>query len=116
MTQASEELQAIERAFWFGDAGHYRARLTPDCMMVFPQIGVLDRETLIAGIEKGPRWSHLDISGWRCDQPAEGVAVIAYRAVAGREGMAEPYRAWCGSLYVRIEEGWLMAFHQQTPD
>ena len=116
MTVPGEDFQAIERAFWFGDADYYRRRLTGDCTMVFPQLGVLDRETLIAGIESGPRWSHVEISAWRCDRPADNVAVIAYRAVASREGRTEPYRAWCGTLYVRRGDDWLMAFHQQTAD
>ena len=115
MSDGREDLQALERAFWFGHAAHYRDSLTPGCIMVFPGMGVTDRETLIAGIETGPRWSTVAFEDWRRDDPAPGVAVAAYRATAMRPGMAAPYRADCGSLYVEIEGEWRLAFHQQTP-
>jgi hypothetical protein len=112
---ASDDLEAAERAFWFGDADHYRARLTDNCAMIFPGMGIVGRETLIAGIESGARWTTVSFESWRRDDPADGVALVAYRASAMRNGMAAPYRVDCGSVYVRADGRWRLAFHQQTP-
>ena len=110
-----DDLEKLERDFWFGDADHYRASLTDGCLMVFPGMGIVGRDTLIAGIESGPRWTSVSFESWRRDDPADGVALVVYRASAMRTGMASPYRVGCGSLYVRIDGRWRLAFHQQTP-
>ena len=110
----TDQLEQEERSFWFGDADHYRASLTPGCLMVFPGMGSVGREALIAGIESGPRWSHVAFEDWHRDDPAPDVAIVAYRAVATREGLDGPYRANCGSCYVRDGGRWRLAFHQQT--
>ena len=112
---SEDDLEAAERAFWFGDADHYRASLTDGCLMIFPGMGIVGRDALIAGIESGPRWSTVSFESWRQDAPAEGVAIVAYRATAMRPGMTAPHRVDCGSLYLRTGEGRRLAFHQQTP-
>ncbi|WP_129791739.1 nuclear transport factor 2 family protein [Sphingosinicella sp. CPCC 101087] len=114
MSDERDDLQAVERAFWFGDAEHYRACLTPGCLMVFPGMGIVGRKQLIAGIEAGPRWSAVSFQDWRRDDPQEGVAIVAYRATATRAGMDAPYRALCGSVHVRDGGRWRLAFHQQS--
>ena len=116
MSARTGDLEAMERDFWFGDADHYRASLTPGCLMIFPGMGIVGREQLIAGIASGPRWSAVSFDEWRRDDPADGVAILAYRARATRPGMETPYRALCGSLYVRESKAWRLAFHQQTTD
>jgi hypothetical protein len=115
MPKPDEDLEALERDFWFGDAAYYRERLTEGCLMIFPGMGIVGREQLIAGIESGTRWSTVSFETWRRDDPADDVAIIAYRASALRPGMPSLYRVDCGSLYVRAGELWRLAFHQQTP-
>ena len=115
MAANDEDLEALERTFWFGDADHYRARLTDDCLMIFPEMGLVGREALIAGIESGPRWATVSFETWRRSDPAPGTALVAYRASAMRAGMSAPYRVDCGSVYVRADGRWRLAFHQQTP-
>lgn len=114
MSESDVALEALEREFWFGDGELYRASLTDGCVMIFPGMGIVARDALIAGIENGPRWSTVAFESWRRDDPGDGVAVVAYRAAALRPGVTSPYRVDCGSLYVRMEERWRLAFHQQT--
>ncbi len=115
MAGEDDDLEALERSFWFGDADHYRARLTDGCLMIFPGMGIVRREAVIAGIRSGPRWTTVSFETWRRDDPAPDVAVVAYRASAMRPEMSAPYRVDCGSLYVCRDGRWRLAFHQQTP-
>ncbi len=110
-----DSLEALERAFWFGDEDFYRRNLTDDCLMVFPGMGPVDREALLADLSGSPRWTGVDIARWLRPDPAEGTAIVAYRASGTRAGMPEPHVADCGSVYVRSECEWRLAFHQQTP-
>jgi hypothetical protein len=116
MTAASDDLHALERAFWFGDAQHYRANLTPGCLMVFPGMGVATRNEIVAGVESGPRWATVAFGDWRRHDPRPDVAIVAYRATATRADRSEPHIVLCGSVYVRDGEDWRLAFHQQTLD
>jgi hypothetical protein len=49
----------------------------------------------------------------RTFRPAPDTAVVTYGVVAARDG--QQYSALMSSLYVRREDGWKLAFHQQTP-
>jgi hypothetical protein len=42
-------------------------------------------------------------------------AVVRYRATARRDGDDTTYSALIGSVYVRRDATWKLAFHQQTP-
>jgi hypothetical protein len=111
----SDELREIERAFWLADAEYYRRTLAPGCVMVFPGMGIVGRDAILGGIERAPRWSAVDFHDWHREDPEPGVAVVAYRAEARREGERHSYLAFCGSLHVRHADGWRLAFHQRTP-
>jgi hypothetical protein len=115
MNRADDDFERLERAFWLAGPDHYRSSMTPGCIMVFPGIGALGRDEIIAAVEAAPRWSRVAFADWQRDDPAGGVAIVAYRAAAEREGEAAPYRVHCGSVYVRTDAGWRLAFHQQTP-
>lgn len=109
-------LVGLERRFWTGDADFYRQNLADDAVMVLPDpAGTLGREEVVASLVAAPRWSEVEIAEPRLVPLGFGAAVLAYRATARREDLPAPYVASCGSVYVRRDGAWLLAFHQQTP-
>ena len=109
------ELLNLERELWLGGPEVYERSLAPESLMVFSSpTGVLNRKATIEAIAQAPRWNSVSISSPRVISPSTGVAVVAYEAEAERsEG--NPYRAQCSSTYVRINDMWKLALHQQTP-
>jgi hypothetical protein len=111
-----DQLLDVERGFWTDGAQFARARVTHDCLMVFPEpVGVLDREAALTGLEGAPRWTEVELSDVRVTYPAQDVASVVYAAAARRPGQGRPYRALASSVYVRQDGVWLLALHQQTP-
>lgn len=111
-----EAVWQMEAAFWTGDADFYEANLADGAMMVLPPpTGVLDRARIIATIRDAPRWQEVEMSGRQARKPTPDTVVIAYRASACRAGDDAPYRAVCGSVYVRSGGTWKLVLHQQSP-
>lgn len=104
----------LERRYWTEGPGFYRQRTTPDCIMVFPGLGAVERDAAIAGLEGGPRWTDVELSGTKLMAPVPGMAILTYLGQAHRDDDDEPYRAFVSSIYVQDAQSWKLAFHQQT--
>ena len=114
-----DELFELEEGFWLGDQTFFREHLDDRCLLAFPQMsemhGVKSRDEVAATASTQPgRWRDLKISNGQLVRPADGVAIISYRADVKRFD-GEPYQALIGSAYARREDGWKLAFHQQSP-
>lgn len=109
------ELLDLERAFWTSDARFYEEHLTPDCVMVFPEMGLLERSAVLEGLEGGSRWRSVSMSDSVVKRPSPGLAILSYEAQAMRDGHDAPHRAFVSSVYVETAGGWKLAFHQHTP-
>jgi hypothetical protein len=89
--------------------------LDDDVLMLLPGGLVLDdRAAILQGFAEAPPWSSFRMEGARVLRLRDDGAIVAYGAVAGREGQPE-YSALISSVYVRRPAGWRLAFHQQTP-
>lgn len=94
-------------------AAFYREVLDGEVVMLLPGGLVLaDREAIIESMG-GPPWSAHRLEEIHEHRPTPDTALVTYGVVA-RRGDVE-YSALVSSLYVRREQGWRMAFHQQTP-
>ena len=114
-----DELFELEEGFWLGDQAFFREHLDDRCLLAFPQMGemhgVKSRDEVAATASTQPgRWRDLKISNRQLVRPAEGVAIISYRADVKRLD-GEPYAALIGSAYARRADGWKLAFHQHSP-
>jgi len=109
----TDHLWDLERRFWLEGPQHYRAAMDPACVMVFPS-GVLRAEAILDSLMGAPRWESVAMVERALARPADELAVLAYRAMAVREG-AEPHTAWCSSTYRRDGPRWRLVQHQQTP-
>jgi hypothetical protein len=81
--------------------------------MLLPGGMVLEERAEIVKSMSGVPWSRYTLEYLRCFRPVPDAAVITYGVVAERNG--EQYSALMSSLYVRRDDGWKLAFHQQTP-
>lgn len=107
----------LERRFWMEDVNFYRKNLASGCLMVFPEMNPMGRSEVIAAISAAPRWSALEMEDVRTEVLSDSAVALAYRARAHRvgEGPEKEYRAVIGSVYLRIDDRWLLAFHQHAP-
>jgi hypothetical protein len=115
-----DELLPVERDSWRALAGHGAAAffgrvLADDVLMLLPGGLVLSgRDACLAAMTSAPPWSSYRLEDEQVLELSDGSAVVAYRAVARREGQPA-YEALMSSVYVRRGNGWRLAFHQQTP-
>lgn len=114
--ELEEHLLGLEEQFWKGDADFYRLSLTDDSLMVFAEpIGILTKDRTIETLASSPRWGEIRFEDVHMVQLAEDSAIVAYKAVARREGAGSGYSALVSSAYVRRGGSWKLAFHQHTP-
>jgi hypothetical protein len=109
------DLLALEKDFWTGGARFYDEHLAHNATMVLPPpTGVLHRDRILSSIEQTPRWQSVRIHDPFIARPAENVAVVTYQAEALRRRKEAPYNAAVTSVYTRADNGWRLAFHQQS--
>ena len=112
-----DPLLYLERRGWDALCGahgraYYRALMAPDGIMVFPGMR-LDRDAAIEAIPDGPSWTSYELRDEDVHRPSPDTAVVAYHAVARRDGSM--YEAEATSTYVLQDGRWWLALHQQSP-
>lgn len=117
---AEGELAALERQGWdalstSGEAARafYDRVLDEQVVMLLPGGMVLDDRATIVESMSGQPWSRYALEDVRCSRLTPDIGVVTYGVVAERDG--QEYSALMSSLYVQREDGWKLAFHQQTP-
>jgi hypothetical protein len=114
----ADQLIALEYEGWRAlvagnGADYYRSRLTANAVMAFP-FGVLTREAALESMEAARPWERFEIRDPQVVELGDDCGVVVYSVVALRPG-EEPYAAVVSSTFVRDDEGWKLAFHQQSP-
>ena len=116
---ATNELLDIERAAWKalsteGEAPRfYDDVLARDVLMLLPGGMVIDDRQQVVESMRGAKWDGFEMSDERVLPLDDQTAVVAYKAVATRDGTE--YTALFNSTYVREDGDWKLALHQQTP-
>ncbi|TWI06150.1 uncharacterized protein DUF4440 [Luteimonas cucumeris] len=112
----AEQLENLESGFWTGTRQYYEEHLATESIAAYPEpAGVMSRARILQSIQGNARWTHVDLEDFAMRELAPGVALVTYRAVAVRNDREPPYRALVGSLYLRQDSAWKLAFNQQTP-
>ncbi|WP_340646180.1 nuclear transport factor 2 family protein [Phenylobacterium sp.] len=107
------DLLALEDQFWTGGPEAYIAHADASCLVVFAGMAaVMDRDAIAKTAEKG-RWKDVRLTPTGFLQLAPSVAVVAYDAEATRKDGAA-HKARVSSTYVKRDDGWKLAAHQQT--
>lgn len=117
----SQELLDLEREGWDalstedGAGPWYAARLAPQVLLLLPGGMVIDDRQAVIDSMTGPPWTSYHLKDERVLGLGPDAAVVAYRGVATRPGLEQPYEALFNSTWVRIDGAWKLALHQQTP-
>src|SRR4030095_17102146 len=78
LNEFPEHLIDIERQLWTNDALFYKDNLSKDCLLVFPETGVINRDFAVNAIrkenEQGRKWGEVDFDEIRSLPPTGGVA------------------------------------------
>jgi hypothetical protein len=114
-----QELLIIERTLWENNAETYRDTYAAEAVLIFPGVGRLDRETAVAAIQRenaeGHAWAEVrfdDVVGrWLTTDTG---ALISYVATARWNYQSTVSQVFCATAYVRRDEAWRVALHQQT--
>ena len=119
MSQFPTHLIDIERRLWTNDAAFYQDNLTEDCLLVFAETGVITRDIAVDAIrkenEQGRRWAEDNFEEIRQLRLTDTVSLLNYRVTARWEHEQSSVTLLASSIYVRRDEAWKLAFHQQTP-
>jgi hypothetical protein len=109
-------IREFEESLWTGPPENYEQKIDPDCVMALPEPPfVLHGRDAIEAVKDTPRWSQVELNNLEIARPQEGLIVIAYNAVAKRDGQ-DAYEAHCTSTYRRLgPDAWRVVQHQQTP-
>jgi hypothetical protein len=114
MPMDNSELIDLERRFWTSGPEFYREHLAEDCIMVFPGVGILSRDAVLSEIGTASRWNGVLMTDVRV-VPLHDAVIVAYAAVARRNGVDAPYLALVSSAYIKQDGAWKLTFHQQSP-
>jgi hypothetical protein len=114
-----DTLLGIERELWKTDAELYGDRLVDEALLVFAETGVIGRQVAVEAIRQenaeGRRWGEVAFDDARAQQLGDDAAALIYRVTARWEHEDARYTALASSVYVRRDEQWKLALHQQTP-
>jgi hypothetical protein len=113
-----KDLFKIEETFWLGGESEFRANLSEQCLLAFPQggemHGVFTREEVAKTATASNRWRDLHMTDRSILRVTEAVAFISYHAKVKRaDGV--PYEALIGSTYKHEAGAWKLATHQHSP-
>lgn len=107
------DLYELERELGDGDGDTYRRHLTDEAVVVVPGQAMTKDQTVQA-MDAGAGWDDFSFDDERFAEIADDAALLSYR-FQGRRGEDFTYSALMGSVYVRRDGAWKMAYHQQTP-
>jgi hypothetical protein len=116
----TDELSLLEERGWqalstdgAAATAFYREVLDTHVVMLLPGGMTLDdRETIVASMGGAP-WTSFRLENLAVLHLTPDTGVVTYGVVAQRGDTA--YSALISSVYVRRDDGWKLAFHQQTP-
>lgn len=103
---------ALEENFWLEGPAFYRAHMSENAEMWFPdRPEALKGEQILAALENAPRWESVVFD----DQQMEVIddrVTLRYHATAQRDGQ-DDYHAHCTTTYVRDPGGLKLVEHHQ---
>jgi len=117
----TDDLIALEQQGWQalsgeGDesAAQFYGRVLDDhVVMLLPGgMRLTDRDEILGSMSGAP-WEAFELEDPQVVELGPAIGVVIYGVVAERDG--SPYSALVSSTYVRRDDGWKLALHQQTP-
>ena len=110
---AEDELLEIEREFWEAEPTFHDAHYDDRFVGIVGDT-IMGKDESVRSVAEVPPLRSLEMEDVRTVRPTDDTVVVAYRAIADREGR-DTYRALVGSVYVRRDGEWRNIVHQHTP-
>lgn len=104
---------ALEERFWLEGSTVYDALLDPECLMVFPAMGVMRAADVLESLKSAPRWTSVTMEDRTVGRPHGDLLLLGYKAI-GRRDKSQIYSVFCTSTYRRDLGTWKLVQHQQT--
>ena len=112
------ELVEIERSLWTNDPAIYEKTYMRDAVLIFPGVGRIGRQSAVAAIREenagGRHWASVSFDAIETLRLSPDIALLTYEATAQWNDEPAPSRTLCATVYVKVENVWRVAFHQQT--
>jgi hypothetical protein len=113
-----DQLLAIERRLWTNDAEVYDVHVTDQALMAFAETGIITKNTALQEIkrenQRGKRWADVQFNEVRAITLGPQAGLLTYRVSARHFDEPSSMEAIASSVYVKEEDRWKLAFHQQT--
>jgi Domain of unknown function (DUF4440) len=116
--EITQELIRIERTLWTNNADVYQEGYLADAVLIFPVVGRIGRDTAVAAIREengqGRHWAEVRFEDISTLSLGADAVLLTYRALARWNYEDKTGETLCGTVYVRSDGAWKVAFHQQT--
>jgi len=113
-----DELVAIEHDLWSNDPDVYHDTYAPGAVLIFPDVGRIDRDTAVAAIRKenadGRAWAEVRFDEIEARWISREAALISYAATARWNYESTASETLCATVYIQVNGTWKVAFHQET--
>lgn len=113
-----EQLVSLEQQLWRNDPVIYESTLVPEAALVFAETGMILRARAVEAIRQENaehrRWADVTFTNVHMSRLVDDAILLHYRVTARWEHEDTPIVALASSVYVRRDDGWKLAFHQQT--
>lgn len=117
--ELEKQLLDIERKLWTNDPVFYENNFIDTALLVFPETGVITRNVAVAAIStenaEGRKWAEVEFDKVRSLRLADDAVLLTYTVAARWEHQQSRSLALASSIYVKRDDAWKVAFHQQTP-
>lgn len=112
------ELIEIEHSLWTNDPEVYEATYTEDAILIFSEVGRISRSVAVDAIRRenkdGKYWAEVQFEEVVPLQLVPEVVLLTYKAIARWNYQATATSSLCATVYVKRNELWKVAFHQQS--
>lgn len=109
------ELLDIERGFWErgNEAEYYRDNMVDSGLAVL-EPGIMEKDQVMEMTTLAKPWKGVEMTDIRMMPLCADCVALIYSAEGKRPDNQEPYSARVNSTYLRRNERWQLALHQQT--
>lgn len=112
----TQELIGLEERFWLEGGGNpdfWQDHFADDGVVALP-FGVMDKDATVQAMGSAEPWTRVDMHELRVVPLGDASTLVVYRATARRAADEQDFEAVVGSVYVKRDEAWYLAFHQQS--
>lgn len=114
-TEDCAQVLGLEHSFFAdGSPDLYERIVGDDAVFLIPTMGRLTKRQCVEAARYAGAWTHHVFDDVEVDEIAPGVLAVSYHVIAQRDD-DDPYEAWLGSVWRRVDADWQLVFNQHSP-